>query len=40
MATIANQIQRISESTATLRTRGIALGLQVPEGNYWDKTSN
>ena len=31
MATIANQIQRIASARNTLRTKGKALGLQVPE---------
>lgn len=39
MATIANQIQRIAQSTKTLRDKGIALGLKFPGGNYWDNTS-
>ena len=40
MATIANQIKRISDSRDLLRTKGKALGLIVPAGNYWDDTTN
>ena len=40
MATIANQIQRIASARNTLRTKGKALGLQVPEGNYWDDSTD
>lgn len=40
MATIANQIKRISDSRDLLRERGQALGLKVPAGNYWDDTTN
>ena len=40
MATIANQIKRISDSRDLLRSRGKALGLQVPAGNYWDDSTN
>lgn len=40
MATIANQIKRIADSRDILREKGIALGLQVPQGNYWDDSTN
>lgn len=40
MATIANQIKRISDSRDLLRSRGKSLGLQVPSGNYWDDATN
>jgi hypothetical protein len=40
MATIANQIKRISDSRDLLRSKGRALGLQVPAGNYWDDATN
>lgn len=40
MATIANQIKRISDSRDSLRSRGKSLGLQVPSGNYWDDATN
>ena len=39
MATIANQIKRISDSKNLLNERGRLLGLQVPAGNYWDDTT-
>lgn len=46
MATIANQISRISNATDLLRKKGstgaegiIGLNLTVPAGNYWDKNS-
>ena len=40
MATIANQIKRISDSRDLLRSKGKALGLKVPAGNYWDDATN
>ena len=40
MATIANQIKRIADSRDSLREKGIALGLQVPKGTYWDDSNN
>lgn len=40
MATIANQIKRISDSRDLLRSKGKALGLRVPAGNYWDDATN
>ena len=40
MATIANQIKRIADSRDLLRTKGKALGLIVPAGNYWDDSTN
>lgn len=40
MATIANQIKRISDSRDILRNKGIALGLYVPIGTYWDDSTN
>lgn len=40
MATIANQIKRISDSRDLLRSKGKALGLYVPAGNYWDDATN
>jgi hypothetical protein len=40
MATIANQIKRIADSRDLLRSRGKALGLVVPAGQYWDDKSN
>ena len=40
MATIANQIKRISDSRDLLRSKGKSLGLYVPAGNYWDDSTN
>lgn len=40
MATIANQIKRIADSRDTLREKGIALGLHVPQGNYWNDSTD
>ena len=40
MATIANQIKRISDSRDLLRNKGKSLGLKVPAGNYWDDTTD
>ena len=40
MATIANQIKRIADSRDLLRIKGRALGLQVPDGQYWDDATN
>jgi hypothetical protein len=40
MATIANQIKRISDSRDLLRNKGKSLGLKVPAGNYWDDATN
>ena len=40
MATIANQIKRISDSRDLLRSKGKSLGLKVPAGNYWDDVTN
>ena len=40
MATIANQIKRISDSRDLLRSKGKSLGLKVPAGNYWDDATN
>lgn len=40
MATIANQIKRISDSRDILRNKGIDLGLYVPIGTYWDDSTN
>lgn len=39
MATIANQITRISTARDLLRLKGIELGLMVPVGSYWDDDS-
>lgn len=35
-ATIASQISRISLARDVLKAKGIALGLNVPAGSYWD----
>ena len=40
MATIANQIKRISDSRDLLRLKGKELGLTVPAGNYWDDSTD
>lgn len=40
MATIASQIQRISDSRNILRTKGTQLGLTVPVGTYWDDATD
>ena len=40
MATIANQIKRISDARDLIRSKGTALGLQVPAGNYWDDATD
>lgn len=39
MATIANQITRISTARDLLRAKGIELGLVVPIGSYWDDSA-
>lgn len=39
-ATIASQIQRISDSRNILRNKGIALKLYVPIGTYWDDATD
>lgn len=40
MATIANQIKRISDSRDVLRSKGLALGLTVPQGTYWNDNND
>ena len=40
MATIANQITRIQEARDLLRTKGKSLGLSVPNGTYWDDSTD
>ena len=40
MATIANQIKRISDSRDILRNKGVALRLNVPAGTYWDDATD
>lgn len=40
MATIANQIKRISDSRDSLRLTGRSLGLRVPSAKYWDDATN
>lgn len=39
-ATIASQINRIKIARNDLRTKGIALGLSVPAGTYWDDATD
>lgn len=39
MATIANQITRITTARDLLRAKGIELGLVVPIGSYWDDSA-
>lgn len=40
MATIANQIKRISDARDDLRAKGKQLGLIVPAGSYWDDAND
>lgn len=40
MATIANQITRIQSARDLLRNKGIAMGLSVPAGSYWNDATD